>query len=62
MEELKSSSSYLAQNEMTLYVGLGRAARSGPLTLRWPSGRREEIESLDTGRVYVVKEGLGVLR
>jgi hypothetical protein len=62
VDELRAGSSYLAQNEMTLYVGLGSAAKGGGLSLRWPSGRVEEIETLEAGRWYVVKEGVGVIR
>jgi hypothetical protein len=62
VDELRSASSYLAQNEMTLYAGLGRAAKADSMTLRWPSGRLDRIESLDAGRVYVVKEGVGLVR
>ncbi len=62
VDELRSSSSYLAQNEMALHVGLGDAAKAEGLTLRWPSGRVETIEGLVAGRRYVVKEGAGVIR
>jgi hypothetical protein len=61
VEELRAGSSYLAQNEMTIYVGLGTAAKAEGLSLRWPSGHVDEIESLEAGRWYVVKEGVGVL-
>lgn len=62
VDELRAGSSYLAQNEMTLYLGLGSAPEARGLSLRWPSGRVEEIGILEAGRWYVVKEGVGVLR
>jgi hypothetical protein len=46
---------------MTIYIGLGSAAKAERLSLRWPSGQVDEIESLEAGRWYVVKEGVGVL-
>ncbi|HSF16170.1 MAG TPA: CRTAC1 family protein [Vicinamibacteria bacterium] len=61
LEELRAGSSYLAQNEMTMYIGLGSAAMAEGVSLRWPSGHVDEIDSLDAGRLYVVKEGVGVL-
>jgi hypothetical protein len=61
VDELRAGSSYLAQNEMTIYVGLGTASKAERLSLRWPSGHVDEIESLETGGLYVVKEGVGVL-
>ncbi len=62
VEELRSGSSYLSQNEMTLTVGLGGAAKAEGLSLRWPSGHVDSIERLEAGCWYVVKEKVGVLR
>ena len=62
VDELRAGSSYLAQNEMTLYMGLGSARKAEGLSLRWPSGRVEEIGTLEAGRWHVVKEGVGVIR
>jgi hypothetical protein len=62
VDELRSGSSYLAQNELILHVGLGRSARADGLSLRWPSGRVEPVETLEEGRWYVVKEGIGAIR
>jgi hypothetical protein len=60
-EELRSSSSYLAQNEMRIHVGLGTASKASGLSLRWPSGRVDAIDRLESGSTYVVKEGIGVV-
>ena len=62
VDELRSASSYLAQNEMVLHLGIGGAARVEGLSLRWPSGRVDSIDRLEAGRRYVVKEGIGVIR
>jgi hypothetical protein len=62
VEELRSTSSYLAQNEMILHVGLGNSTKAEELALRWPSGRVDRIERLEAGRRYVIKEGVGVIR
>ncbi len=62
VDELRAGSSYLAQNEMAIYVGLGSAPAAQSLTLRWPSGRLQEIDTLESGRSYVVKESVGVIR
>jgi len=62
VEELRSTSSYLAQNEMVLHVGLGESTRAERLSLRWPSGRVDTIDRLEAGRGYVLKEGVGVIR
>ncbi len=62
VEELRAGSSYLSQNEMAIYVGLGSARIARSLTLRWPSGRVEVIDSLEAGSRHVIKEGFGLLR
>jgi len=62
VEELRSTSSYLAQNEMVVHVGLGDSTRAEGLSLRWPSGHLDSIGGLEAGRGYVVKEGIGVIR
>jgi hypothetical protein len=61
VEELRSGSSYLSQNELRLHVGLKDSERVEGFTLRWPSGRTEALPPLDSGRVYVVKEGVGII-
>jgi enediyne biosynthesis protein E4 len=62
VDELRAGSSYLAQNEMMIYVGLGSARTAHSLTLRWPSGHVDSIDALEAGRSYVVKESVGVIR
>ncbi len=62
VDEVRAGSSYLAQNEAILYIGLGNTSRVDSISLRWPSGRVEEIDALEAGRWYVVKEGVGVIR
>jgi hypothetical protein len=61
-DEVRAGSSYLSQNEITLYVGLGSSESAESVSIRWPSGRSETVGWLQAGRVYVVKEGLGVIR
>lgn len=61
IEEVRTGSSYLAQNERALRIGLGQEDRTGRLHVRWPSGRRDELDALEAGSVYIVKEGVGVL-
>jgi hypothetical protein len=61
-DEVRAGSSYLSQNELTLYVGLGSSRSAQSVSIRWPSGGVESIASIEAGRLYVVKEGVGVLR
>lgn len=61
MEEVRTASSFQAQNELTLYVGLGSLPELTGITLRWPSGNVDRLPPLPAGSVYLVKEGIGVL-
>jgi enediyne biosynthesis protein E4 len=61
-DEVRAGSSYLSQNEITLHVGLGSSTIVESLSINWPSGRSETVRQLEAGRVYVVKEGQGVIR
>ncbi|MDX1644188.1 MAG: ASPIC/UnbV domain-containing protein, partial [Thermoanaerobaculia bacterium] len=53
-EEVRTASSYLSQNALTLHFGLpeGRADR---LEVFWPDGRRQRYEGLVSGR-YLLTE------
>ncbi len=60
-EELRAGSSYLAQSELTIHIGLGAEPRLDNIEVRWPSGTVEVLESLEADRLYVVKENEGVI-
>ncbi len=60
-EELRAGSSYLAQSELVMHLGLGSAAKVEGIELRWPSGTVEKLPRLEARRLYVVKENRGVL-
>ncbi len=61
VEERRAGSSYLAQHDPVLWFGLGDRNDTGPLSIVWPGGRRERIPVLAAGRVYVLREGQGVV-
>lgn len=60
-EEIRSGSSYLAQHELVMHLGLDDLDRVESLTIRWPSGAREQFSDFASGHHYVVKEGVGVV-
>ncbi|MBM3992235.1 MAG: CRTAC1 family protein [Planctomycetes bacterium] len=45
-----------------LYFGLGPARGYARLTIRWPSGRVEELGAGEAGRRLTVREGRGIVR
>ncbi len=59
---VQSQSSYYSVNDLRLHFGLGRAARADSVTIRWPSGRREELANVRANRVVLVEEGRGIVR
>ncbi len=59
--ELRTGSSYLSQNELRFHLGLGADDAAEGFRIRWPSGRVEALPSLRAGRLYVVKEGVGIV-
>lgn len=58
---VRTGSSYLSQSETTLTFGLGARTRVDRLSVRWPEGRIETAEGLETGATYVVEEGKGIV-
>ncbi len=57
---VRTGSSYLSQSELPLTFGLGAARVIDEATIAWPSGTRETIGPLRSGRAYLVTEGEGV--
>ncbi len=60
-EERRAGSSYLAQHDAVVWFGLGTRAESGPVGIRWPSGRMESLPSLPAGWIHSIREGQGVV-
>jgi enediyne biosynthesis protein E4 len=61
VEELRTGSSYLSQNELRLHIGLGAAEAAEGFRIRWPSGATEALAPLRNRRLYVIKEGIGIV-
>ncbi len=63
VQEVRSSSSYLSQNDMRLHFGLGDAKRVDQITVHWPTRDRlvETIGPLAADRFVTIREGQGVV-
>ena len=61
IEEVRSGGSYLSQNDLRVHFGLGGAAKVDRVEIRWPSGGTETLQNLAPDRIYVVKEGSGIV-
>jgi enediyne biosynthesis protein E4 len=64
IEEVRSGSSYLSQNDMRLHFGLGAADRVEAIEIRWPSKvkRIERIGPVAAGQFLTIQEGRGIVK
>ncbi|MFQ5744801.1 MAG: CRTAC1 family protein, partial [Acidobacteriota bacterium] len=58
--EVRAGSSYCSSSAPTLYLGLG-AFGAAEVGIRWPGGANEELGRLAADRLYVVRQGHGVV-
>jgi hypothetical protein len=56
MEEVKTGSSYLSQNALSIHFGLAEATVIDSLTVSWPSGTRQRFLGMPTRRRLRVYE------
>jgi hypothetical protein len=59
VDEVRSGSSYISQNDMRVHFGLGQAAKMDAVQVRWPSGLVERFEELAVDAIHTLKEGAG---
>ena len=56
MAEAVSASGYISQNDPRLHFGLGEATRIDTISVRWPSGKVQELVDIAADQVLAVKE------
>jgi hypothetical protein len=61
LREVTSGSSYLAQNDLRVHVGLGDRTFAERIEIRWPSGRTEVLQNVPSDQVVTVREGQGAV-
>jgi len=54
--ERTAGSSYLSQDDGRIHFGLGAATKADKLTIHWPSGQEQVLETLSVDRVLTVEE------
>jgi enediyne biosynthesis protein E4 len=59
VDEVRSGSSYISNNDMRVHFGLGPAAKIEWIEIRWPSGLVEKFVDLGVDAIHTVKEGSG---
>jgi hypothetical protein len=60
VREVHGGGSYLSQNDPRAHFGLGAAARVRRLSIRWPSGARQDFDDVAADRFLVVDEQAGL--
>jgi enediyne biosynthesis protein E4 len=60
VDEVRSGSSYISQNDLRVHFGLGSAAKVDTVEVRWPSGLVEHFGDLSVDAINTLKEGSGV--
>jgi enediyne biosynthesis protein E4 len=60
IDEVRSGSSYISQNDLRMHFGLGSASKVDSVEIRWPSGLVERFEDLPVDAIHTLKEGSGV--
>ena len=59
IDEVRSGSSYVSQNDLRVHFGLGSAKRIDAVQVRWPRGLVEKFDALSVDGFHILKEGLG---
>jgi enediyne biosynthesis protein E4 len=59
VDEVRSGSSYISQNDLRMHFGLGSADKVEAVQVRWPSGLVEHFDHLAVDTIHTLKEGTG---
>jgi enediyne biosynthesis protein E4 len=60
VDEVRSGSSYISQNDLRVHFGLGTANRIDSVTVRWPSGLVEHFSDISVDSIHALTEGKGI--
>jgi hypothetical protein len=60
VDEVRSGSSYISQNDLRVHFGLGAASKLDAVQVRWPSGLVEHFDNLPVDAIHTLKEGTGI--
>jgi enediyne biosynthesis protein E4 len=60
VDEVRSGSSFISNNDMRVHFGLGATAKIDSVEVRWPSGLVENFPKISIDKFNELKEGTGV--
>ena len=61
MRQLTAGDGYQASNERVLVFGLGRTGQVRRIEVRWPTGKNEAFDQIESDQEYLIVEGAGQL-
>ncbi len=61
INEVRSGSSYLSQNDLRVHFGLGDYTTVDEIILRWPSGQVDLLRRVRADQTITVQEGKGII-
>ena len=59
VDEVRSGSSYISQNDLRVHFGLGSATHIESVEVRWPSGLTERFDDVPVDAIHTLSEGSG---
>jgi hypothetical protein len=59
VDEVRSGSSYISNNDMRVHFGLGAVSKIDWVQIRWPSGLTERFSDVSVNKIQTLKEGTG---
>jgi hypothetical protein len=59
VQEVRSGSSYISNNDMRLHFGLGSSNEIDRIEVRWPNGKSEFFPGGSADRFFTLTEGRG---
>ncbi len=60
VDEVRSGSSFISNNDMRVHFGLGAATKIDSVEVRWPSGLVENFPKISIDKFNELKEGTGI--
>ena len=61
IDEVRSGGYHISQGDFRVHFGMGQET-TGRLSVRWPDGAREEIDSVKANQWVTIRKGQGVLK
>jgi hypothetical protein len=62
MDEVRSGSSVMSQNDLRLHFGLGKAQSVDVIEVKWPTTQKiERFTQVKANQILTIREGAGIV-